>query len=29
MQEMFFGEAPSFEEVLADIREIEARVNST
>jgi hypothetical protein len=28
MQEMFFGEAPPFEEVLADIREIEARVNS-
>jgi hypothetical protein len=28
MQEMFFGEAPGFDDVLADIRAIEQRVNS-
>jgi hypothetical protein len=28
MQEMFFGEAPAFDDVLSDIREIEQRVNS-
>lgn len=28
MQEMFFGEAPGFDDVLSDIREIEQRVNS-
>ena len=28
MQEMFFGEAPRFDDILADIREIEQRVNS-
>jgi len=28
MQEMFFGEAPRFDDVLSDIREIEQRVNS-
>ncbi len=28
MQEMFFGETPRFDDVLSDIREIEARVNS-
>ena len=27
MQEMFFGEAPGFDDVLSDIREIEQRVN--
>jgi hypothetical protein len=28
MQEMFFGEAPEFDDILADIREIEQGVNS-
>lgn len=28
MQEMFFGEAPEFDDVLSDIREIEKRMNS-
>jgi len=28
MQEMFFGDAPAFDEILADIRELEGRVNS-
>jgi len=28
MQEMFFGESPEFDDILADIREIEQRVNS-
>jgi hypothetical protein len=28
MQEMFFGESPRFDDILADIREIEQRVNS-
>jgi predicted nucleotidyltransferase component of viral defense system len=28
MQEMFFEEAPLFDQILADIRELEARVNS-
>jgi hypothetical protein len=28
MQEMFFGEAPGFDQILADIREVELRVNS-
>jgi len=28
MQEMYFGAAPAFDQILADIREVEARVNS-
>jgi hypothetical protein len=28
MEEMFFGEPPGFDDILADIREIEERVNS-
>jgi hypothetical protein len=28
MQEMFFGEAPPFDEILSDLGELEAHVNS-
>ncbi len=28
MQEMFFGDAPAFDDILADICELEGRVNS-
>jgi len=28
MQEMFFAEEPLFDQILGDIRELEARINS-